>query len=143
MISAETKQLAIRYYKDKRRTIEEIGNLTNINPQYLSAIFREAFKTGELTPRNSQKALKHRTPNGQGTWAKTHLTGTGQGNKSNHPTKFSAEQEQKIAEEYYAGGKTVSQIKAEYNIHPVQLQRIRQKYGAEYGQKRLGRIAKI
>lgn len=112
IISAESKQKAIRLYKNKDLTIEEIGNITDISKYYLFKLYRECFKNGTLKPRDEQKALIQ--PNEK---------------------KFTDEQEQEIAIDYYINDLSVPQLRQKWNIHPMQLQRIRNKFKDQYPQK--------
>lgn len=111
-ISTENKQKAIRLYKNKDLTITEISNITNISVPFLNKIYSECFKNGTLKPRNEGKL-----------------------NNSNK-RKFTEEQEKEIAIDWYEKDLKLEQLKAKWNIHPVQLQRIRNKYRDIYGNKR-------
>lgn len=132
-VTAEQKQKAIRLYKNKSMTIKEISNLTNISESQLSVIFRQAFEMGVLKPRNENLALKPRVPSGQGK-TKYVATGKKRGNPNFKP-KFTREQEQEIAIDYYERDFTLSGLKEKWGIHPMQLQRIRKEYGTKYGEK--------
>lgn len=106
----------------------------NISEPQLFVIFRQAFELGILKPRNENIALKPRVPNGQGK-SKYIPTGVGKGGANCKRKKFSDEQEQEIAKDYYENGFTLKQLKEKWQIHPVQLQRIRNTYGKNYAPK--------
>lgn len=134
---------AKRLYSTKRgMTIAEISNLTNISVPKLTIIFRKAFKDGELTPRAECRALKPRVPNGQGKSGYI-ATGIGKGGRNKERKKFTEEQERQIAVDYYENGLTNRQLKEKYNIFPVQMQRIREKYGKDYPKKADPTIRKV
>lgn len=135
MISPEQKQRAIKLYRNKSVTISEISNLTDISIPQLSVIFRQAFELGLLTPRNEQRAMKPRVPNGQGK-SKYVPTGIGKGGRSHERKKFTENQERQIATDYYLHNLTFSELKEKWGIHPMQLQRIRNTYSKDYGQKK-------
>ena len=107
-ISEISKQKAIQLYRKGELTVVEISNLVDISVSVLYKIFRECRDNGILTAR----------------------LGTNEERQ-----KFTADQEQHIAIDYYENNLTVSQLKAKWNIHPVQLQRIRNKYKDIYGIK--------
>lgn len=136
-ITEEQKQKAIRLYRRKDLTIQEIANLTDMSTSKVVLTCREAFKQGILTPRRPDFALKPRVPNGQGT-TKYVPSGVGKGGRNKERKKFTDEQEQEIAIDYYEKGLTVSQMKEKWGLHPVQLQRVRNKFGAIYGKKKSG-----
>lgn len=56
--------------------------------------------------------------------------------------KLTYEQEKQIAEDYYINNLKIREIKNKYNIHPQQLQRIRNKFSKIYGKKKMGRPLK-
>lgn len=127
MITEEQKERAIRLYKDKELTLATISNLTDISISKLSIIFREAFNESKLKPRFPEKALIPRTPKGQG--KKKEPSGIGKGGRNKERKKFSEEQEREIAQDYYERGLTLGQVTKKWGIHPVQMQRIRNKFG--------------
>lgn len=133
MIKQEQKEKAIRLYRNKNLTIREISNLTDISEPQLTKEFRKAFETGELKPRKQDKALKPRVPDGQG--KKYAPSGVGKGGRNHERKKFTDEQEQEIALDYYERGFNCKQIIEKWNIHPMQMQRIRNTYGKKYGEK--------
>lgn len=132
IIPEEDKQKAIRLYKSKYK-IEEISNLTGMHVATLTKLFRQKFEEGILTPRRNHSALKPRTPNGQG--HKRTPTGIGKGGRNKERKKFTDEQEAQIAEDYYKLDMGLSQLKQKWGIHPVQLQRIRNRFKDIYGIK--------
>lgn len=112
-ISEESKQRAIKLYRKGELTVVEISNLVDISTSVLYKIFRECREKGILEPR-------------QGT--------------NEERQKFTADQEQQIAIDYYEHNMTIYQLEAKWNIHPMQLQRIRNKYRDVYGTKKYGNI---
>lgn len=109
-ISEESKQKAIKMYKKGELTVVEISNLVGISTSKLYKIFRECRDKGILEPR-------------QGT--------------NEERQKFTEEQEKEIATEYYETRITKDGLMVKWNIHPMQLQRIRNKYKGIYGRKLL------
>lgn len=141
MISAEQKQKALRLYRNKNLTIPEISNLTDISEPRLKVFFRQAFEMGILKPRKQETALKPRTPNGQG--KKRYVpTGAKMGNPQFRP-KYTEEQQNQIALDYYENGFTLSLLKEKWGIHPMQLQAIREKFANKYGTKTNPKIKKV
>lgn len=135
MINTSQKQKALRLYRNKSLTLREISNLVGVSETTLQLIYREEFVKGTLKPRREAFALKPRVPNGQGT-TKYVPTGAGSGG---HNRKLSKEREQELAHEYYNSTCTATEFMAKWGLHPVQLQRIRQTYGANYEKKKVGR----
>lgn len=107
-VSEETKQRAVAMYKKGELTVAEISNLVDVSVSHLNKIFREYIDKGVLTPRQAT-------------------------NKFNK--KFSEDQERHIAIDYYEKNLSATEVKRKWNIHPVQLQRIRNKYKEMYGIK--------
>lgn len=107
-IDEQAKQKAIKMYRKGELTVAEISNLVDISVSALNKIFHECVVNGTLKPRQDTNKNKG---------------------------KFNVEQEQQIAIDYYENGFTFSTLKAKWNIHPVQLQRIRNKYRHIYGIK--------
>lgn len=134
-ITEETRNKAIRLYRNKTLTLREISNLVGLSEKTLQLFYREAFVKGTLKPRREAFALKPRVPNGQGT-TKYVPTGAGSGG---HNRKLSKEREQELAHEYYNSTCTATEFMAKWGLHPVQLQRIRKTYGANYEKKKVGR----
>lgn len=141
MISPEQKQRAVKLYRNKSVTISEISNLTDISIPQLSVIFRQAFELGILNPRNEQRAMKPRVPNGKGK-SKYVPTGIGKGGRSHERKKFTEEQEKEIATDYYLHNLSFSKLKDKWGIHPMQLQYIRETYGKDYPNKKQSPIKK-
>lgn len=129
-ISEEKIQKAIRLYKNKDLTIREISNLCGISVSKLNIIYRECFANGKLKARSEARALKKRTPNGMGKGRYI--------KKGYHSVngKYTEEQEKQIAIDYYEKDMTNKQLKEKWNVHPVQMQRIRNKYRSIYGFKK-------
>lgn len=115
-ISELSKQKAIQLYRKGELTVVEISNLVDISVSVLYKIFRECREQGILTARMGTNEERQ---------------------------KFTADQEQQIAIDYYENGMSFSQIKSKWNIHPMQLQRIRNKYKDIYDTKKIGRKNKI
>lgn len=108
-ISEESKQTAIKLYRNGELTIVEISNLVDISTSVLYKIFRDCREKGILQPR-------------QGT--------------NEERRKFTEEQERHIAIDYYENDMSTNKLIAKWNIHPVQMQRIRNKYRNIYGIKK-------
>ena len=127
MITEEQRTRAIRLYRNRELTIPEIANLTDLSTGKLSDIYREEFKAGRLKPRSKDKALvKYET-----TGEPTRIFGVGKGGRNKERKKFTDEQEQQIAQEYYELGFTLGEVIKKWGIHPKQMQRIRTKYGTQ------------
>ena len=107
-ISEYAKQMAIKMYRKGELTVVEISNLVDISVGVLYKIFRECREQGILTARMGTNAERQ---------------------------KFTADQEQEIAIDYYENDMTPKELNAKWNIHPMQLQRIRNKYKEIYGRK--------
>lgn len=139
---------AKRLYEKGRLGANEISNLTGLPYTRLYAELGKFFKTGELTPRKPNLALKPKTPKGQGKGA---YVPTGvprgrkpkpkppkekrQGNHTTHPEKFTDEQKAEIVRDYYERGLTWGELQAKWGIHSAQMQRLRNLYGANYAPK--------
>jgi len=133
LISQETKQKAIRLYRNRALSIEEISNLTDVSVPRLNVWFREAIANGELKPRVNKVGRGRYVP-----------TGKPRGNpnwQNGGQKKFSAEQEWEIAQDYYINGLSQFQVYEKWDCHPVQLQRVRNKYAEQFGKKQKGRNA--
>lgn len=107
-VSEETKQKAIKLYRKGELTVAEISNLVDVSVSHLNKIFHECVVKGTLLPRQAT-------------------------NKNNK--KFTEEQERHIAIDYYENNLSANDVKKKWGIHPVQLQRIRNKYRSVYGIK--------
>ena len=107
-ISEGAKQKAIQLYRKGELTVVEISNLVDISVSVLYKIFRECREQGILTARMGTNEERQ---------------------------KFTADQEQQIAIDYYENNMGKKEIQAKWNIHPVQMQRIRNKYKDIYGIK--------
>ena len=118
-ITEETRNKAIRLYRNKALTLTEIANLIGTNIRYLNFIYKEEFEKGTLNPRRPEKV--------------------GESRNNQERRKFTAEQEQEIAHEYYNSTCTATEFMAKWGLHPMQLQRIRKTYGANYQKKKAGR----
>lgn len=111
--SIEIKNKAIRMYKNKDLTINEIANLLGVSFATITPVFRECFKNGTLTPRNENRALKPRIPR-----------------------RFTEEQYEEIAIDYYENGLTRDELIEKWGIHPEHLQQIRNRFASKYGTKK-------
>lgn len=111
VIPEEVRKQAIRLYRNKNLTIQEIANLVDVSKPKLDVIFRECFESGELKPR--AEALRY----------------------VSKKSKFTYEKMREMAEDYYLNGLSVSQIKKKWGVHPMQMQRIRDLFATEYGKK--------
>lgn len=126
-ISSEKVQRAIHLYKNGNLLISEISNLTDLSISSLTNIYRKCFENGTLKPRRPEIALKPRQPKGMG--KPRYIP------KGGNPKKFTEEQEKEIAIDYYVNDFSVPQLKQKWDIHPVQLQRIRKKFKDQYPPK--------
>lgn len=111
VIPEEVRKQAIRLYRNKNLTIQEISNLVDVSKPKLDIIFRECFDSGELKPRAEALRYVDKKP------------------------KFTPETMREIAEDYYVNGLSVAQIREKWGVHPMQMQRIRDLFGARYGKK--------
>lgn len=118
-ITEETRNKAIRLYRNKALTLTEIANLLGTNIRYLNLIYRAEFEKGTLKPRRE--------------------IGLGIKGGNAERRKFTAEQEQQIAHDYYNSTCRATEFMAKWGLHPMQLQRIRKTYGANYEKKKVGR----
>lgn len=134
-ISEEQINTAIRLYKRKDLTLNEIANLVDLSTGSLTKIYRSAFRENKLKPRNPDFALKPRVPNGQGT-TKYIPTGVGKGGRNHEKKKFTDAQEEQIAKDYYENGYTMQTIQEKYGVHPMQMQYIRNRFASVYGKKK-------
>lgn len=107
-ISELSKQKAIQLYRKGELTVVEISNLVDISVSVLYKIFRECREQGILEAR----------------------LGTNEERQ-----KFTADQERQIAIDYYEHNMGKKEMESKWNIHPVQMQRIRNKYRDIYGIK--------
>ena len=107
-ISEEVKQKAINMYRKGELTVAEISNLVDVSVSHLNKIFHDCIAKGILAPRQVN-------------------------NKNNK--KFTEEQERHIAIDYYENNLSSKEVKDKWGIHPMQLQRIRNKYKSVYGIK--------
>lgn len=110
-ISEEIKNKAIKMYRKGEYTNIEICNLLDISNSTLYKITRQHFQDGTL-----QRKLPSNTER----------------------QKFTEDEERQIAIDYYENNLSWSKLKAKWNIHPVQMQRIRNKYKDLYGIKVYG-----
>lgn len=134
-ISEEQINTAIRLYKRKDLTLNEIANLVDLSTGSLTKIYRSAFRENKLKPRYPDFALKPRVPNGQGT-TKYIPTGIGKGGRNHEKKKFTDEQEEQIAKDYYENGYTMQTIQEKYGVHPMQMQYIRNRFASIYRKKK-------
>lgn len=131
-ITEETRNKAIRLYKNKNLTRQEISNLTSLSVANLAKIFREEYKMGTLKPRRNDLALK-----------KLVLNPAMKGKHGGQNKTYTEEQDRQIAKEYYDLGMTCAQIMEKWNLHPQQLQRIRELYGKDRERKQPGKAREI
>lgn len=135
LITKEQQQTAIRLYRRKDLTLNEIANLVDLSTGSLTKIYRSAFRENKLKPRYPDFALKPRVPNGQGT-TKYIPTGIGKGGRNHEKKKFTDAQEEQIAKDYYENGYTMQAIREKYGVHPMQMQYIRNSFASVYGKKK-------
>ena len=114
-IAPEKQKGIMRMYKKGDCTMQEIANIMNVSYSYVYATIRALAEEYGIQRGNST---------GGGYWQKV--------------LKFKPEQEAQIAKEYYEDGETAVAVMRKWGCHPVQLQRIRKKYGQIYGAKKRG-----
>ena len=117
MISNEQKQKAIKLYRNRNLTMREIANLCDISLSELEKLVRGAIKDGAVRQRNEFYV-----------------------GLSKEPKYTDAELEQ-IATDYYERDMNKSELTAKWGIHPMQLQRVRKRFGGRYEQKMRGNRA--
>lgn len=110
-ISPEQQQKAIKLYRNKNLTWREIANLSDISFSSLKVIIRQAVKIGILKPRDEFRKNQSKAP------------------------KFTESELKQIAVDYYENKMIKPQLIEKWGIHPMQLQRIRKKFGDKYEQK--------
>lgn len=106
------KKQALRMYKNKDLTINEISNLLGVSAGFLAKFFGECFRNNTLKPRNENKAMQPRVPR-----------------------KFTEGQYEEIAIDYYENGLTRKELIEKWEIHPEHLQQIRNRFASKYGTK--------
>lgn len=111
MISPEQRQKAIKLYRNKNLTWREIANLCDISLLSLQRMIHQAVKIGVLKPRDEFRKNQSKAP------------------------KFTESELEEIAVDYYENGLTKPQLQEKWGIHPMQLQRVRKKFGDKYEQK--------
>lgn len=131
-MTEEQRQKAIKLYKNKNLTWVEISNLVGVPVPTLALFWRDCMRQNIIEPRNKNRALQSRVPNGQG--KKVVKKGVGSGNYF-HRSKYTAEQELEIIQDYYERDMSIKHLKEKWNIFPKQLQRLRNKYREKYGIK--------
>ena len=114
MISPEQRQKAIKLYRNKNLTWREIANLCDISVPSLQKMVRDAVEIGVLKPRDEFRKNQSKTP------------------------KFTESELEEIAVDYYENGLTKPQLIEKWGIHPMQLQRVRKRFGDKYEQKNRG-----
>lgn len=107
-ITEETKLKAVKMYKQGNLKVVEISNLLDVSTSVLYNTFKQYREKGLLQQR-------------QGT--------------NEERRKFTTDQERQIAIDYYENNLTLKQLQKKWNIHPMQLQRIRDKFRDQYGFK--------
>lgn len=112
-ISQSIRDKIPKMYRTGRYTHQEIANLLDV-----SLAFVDLCLKGKV----DAESVKNKRCGGY--WKKV--------------SKYSADEEAQIAEDYYKNGLSLSALKEKYGIHPVQLQRIRNKFVAIYGEKKRG-----
>ena len=110
-ISTEQQQKAIKLYRNKNLTWREIANLCDISVPSLQKMVRDAVEIGVLKPRDEFRKNQSKSP------------------------KFTESELEEIAVDYYENGLTKPQLIEKWGIHPMQLQRVRKKFGNKYEQK--------
>lgn len=113
-ISPEQQQKAIKLYRNKNLTWREIANLCDISVPSLQKMVRDAVEIGVLKPRDEFRKNQSKA------------------------SKFTDSELEEIAVDYYENGLTKPQLIEKWDIHPMQLQRVRNKFGDKYEQKNRG-----
>ena len=114
MISAEQKQKLLKLYRNKNLTLKDIANLCDISLPSVEVLVRQAVQAGVIKPRDEFRAGRAQT------------------------IKFTETELEEIAVDYYENSLTVAQLVEKWGIHPMQLQRVRKKFGEKYGKKTMG-----
>lgn len=110
-ISPEQQQKAIKLYRNKNLTWREISNLCDISLLSLQRMIHQAVEIGVLKPRDEFRKNQSKAP------------------------KFTESELEEIAVDYYENKMTKPQLIEKWGIHPMQLQRVRTKFGDKYEQK--------
>lgn len=113
-ISPEQQQKAIKLYRNKNLTWREIANLCDISVPSLQKMVRDAVEIGVLKPRDEFRKNQSKA------------------------RKFTESELEEIAVDYYEKGLTKPQLQEKWGIHPMQLQRVRKRFGDNYEQKNRG-----
>lgn len=111
MISPEQRQKAIKLYRNKGLTLREIANLCDISLPSLEILVRQAVEIGILKPRDIFRK------------------------EQSKETKFTDDQLREIANDYYEKKMTRPQLEEKWGIHPMQLQRVRNRFANQYEPK--------
>lgn len=117
LITPEMVEKIVSMYNSGNYTRNEIANLLNISVSTVSLKMRGRRVPGMVY-------------------------GTGGGYCQSHK-KYTSDQEAEIAKDYYENGLTTKEIIDKWGAHPVQLQKIRNLFGAQYGQKAKGKPSHI
>lgn len=107
-ITEETKLKAVKMYKQGNLKVVEISNLLDVSTSVLYNTFKQYREKGLLQQRQGSNEERR---------------------------KFTTDQERQIAIDYYENNLTLKQLQKKWNIHPMQLQRIRDKFRDQYGFK--------
>lgn len=114
MFSKEQKQKVIKLYRNKSLTLNQIANLCDMSLGFVKKLVKVGIESGQLRPRNELKVGKPCV------------------------RKFTDEQLAQIAVDYYENKMSTAQLIGKWQVHPMQLQRVRNRYGGKYGKKVMG-----
>lgn len=110
-ITEEERQQVVKLYRNPSLTIQEIANIVGLSTVSVNHICRKKFADGTLRPR-----------------AEWRIGGSRQ-------KKFTDEQLSEIAQDYYENKLKAKDAMTKYGLHPMQLQRIRTMFKAQYGER--------
>ena len=113
-ISDEQKQKTLKLYRNKSLTLKEIANLCDVSEKFVVKIVRESVANGGIKRRSEFF--------------------------SNLPkkAKFTDNELEQIAVDYYENKLSTFEIEQKWGCHRMQLQRVRNRFGARYGKKTMG-----
>lgn len=129
VLTEEMKRKLKNMYNNRNLKIPEIANLSGVGLSTLTLFYHECFEAGELKPRKAQIALKPRPK------VKKESVSSGLPRGQRKSKKFTDEQDQQIAIDYYENDLTIKELQEKWGIWPKQVQRIRREYGWKYPKK--------
>lgn len=110
-VTDETRRDIVRLYRNPELTIKEIENILGVSEFTIHQVCRPLWESGELKPRNESCRTR-----------------------SNEP-KLTYEEMAALAEIYYTENITAKEFMQRHNLNTMNLHKIRQLFGKEYGRK--------